>query len=169
MMMKHPRITTLLVISFFTFATAQALGGGSVLTFKSNARLKPSINPAFQSTMQCLVNKFEAAGIKITSTRSYSTGCYGSRSFTRSLHFRGLACDVMQRDRDVTLLTNSMNKQAINQLAASCNVVSGGIWPGPPRPPSHGSDVGHFQIRSASRASQSQAVHHRTRKHKFRA
>lgn len=160
-------ITSLSVFLLALPAFGPADAASSTLTFRTNPRLHPQVNPAFQPSMQCLVDKLEAQGVKVVNYRGYGTACYGSRAFSRSLHFRGLACDVMQKSRDLTLLTQYMAKSAINQLAASCNVVSGGIWPGPPRPPSHGSDLGHFQIRSASRSVQSQRVRQRTRSYYY--
>jgi hypothetical protein len=124
------------------------------------------INPAFQGPMQCLVNKLEQR-ISIN-RRSCSTGCYAGRpNFSASLHPRGLACDVMQCDRDVTHLSKALNKSEMNSLAASCGVVSGGMWPGPPRPPNRGSDMGHFQIGSYSRARQASYRRHHPIRYKY--
>lgn len=83
------------------------------------------------AAFQCVVDKLEAAGYRIK-----EMGGFASRGhIPGSLHYRGLALDVNQLERNVTSPRMPSNEV---EIANGCGLVSGAQW-------KH-ADSGHFQL-----------------------
>lgn len=80
---------------------------------------------------QCIVDKLEAAGYRITEMGGYANHGH----IQHSLHYSGLALDVNQMERNVTVPKMPSDEILI---ANSCGLVSGAQW--------RNADSGHFQL-----------------------
>lgn len=95
---------------------------------------------------QCVVDKLEAAGYRIK-----EMGGFANRGHIRgSLHYRGLALDVNQVERNVTV--PKMPADEI-QIANGCGLISGAQW--------RNADSGHFQLGGYDGRPVRVARHHR--------
>ena len=96
---------------------------------------------------QCVIDGLEKAGYPIK-----EIGGFASRGHIRhSLHYSGLALDINQQDRNVTV--PPMPKNEI-EIANRCGLISGAQWAGDP-------DSGHFQLGGWSGGNTRLASRHR--------
>ncbi len=80
---------------------------------------------------QCVINALEGSGYRIR-----EMGGWASRGHIRhSLHYRGIAVDINQVERNVTSPPMPKNEVAI---ANACGLISGAQWAN--------GDSGHFQL-----------------------
>jgi hypothetical protein len=83
------------------------------------------------AAFQCVIDKLEAAGYRIK-----EMGGFANRGhIPGSLHYRGLALDVNQLERNVTAPKMPSNEI---ELANGCGLISGAQW--------RNADSGHFQL-----------------------
>lgn len=98
------------------------------------------------AAFQCVVDKLEAAGYRIK-----EMGGFANRGhIPGSLHYRGLALDVNQVARNVTVPRMPSNEI---EIASSCGLTSGAVW--------RYADSGHFELQSAQHYAS--VRHHRHR------
>lgn len=99
-------------------------------TVRSRSGATAQVAPGARSAFQCLVDKYDAAGVRIV-----FMGGYGKRPFNYSLHPKGLALDINQYSRNVT---RPATPAAATAWARSCGLIHGANW-------GH-ADTGHFQL-----------------------
>lgn len=107
--------------------TAPTAFGASVV---SRSGVRAQVAPQAVQPLQCLLNGLESSGYPVKFLRGYGHG-----TVRGSLHPSGMALDVNQIRRGVTVPRMPHNEIAI---AAACGVISGAVW--------RNNDSGHFQV-----------------------
>ena len=127
---RHHRILISKPAPTTVFGTEPGMPGSGVVQATSGAVAYVAAHAT--EAFQCVVTELEAAGYRITEMGGFARGGH----IRGSLHYRGLALDVNQQERNVTV--PPMPKNEI-QIANGCGLISGAQWAGDP-------DSGHFQL-----------------------
>lgn len=118
-------------LAFAALAALCVVGPADAANVRSRSGANASVAPQHAAKFQCLVNRLEAAGVRIT-----LLGGYGSRDFRGSKHPHGAALDVNQYARNVT--RPHVPAGVGNAAARACGLIHGAVWRSP--------DGGHFEV-----------------------
>ena len=93
--------------------------GNAIVRSRSGVAIR--VAPSARAALQCVVDRVEAAGVRIAAMRGYGAG-----TVRGSLHPSGRAMDINQTARDVT--RPAVPRSISNAAADACGVISGARW-----------------------------------------
>lgn len=126
------RATTLTATTFALLATVPTSPSSAFEAWvTARGGVKVRVAPASRATLQCLIDRIEAAGCRVRFMRGIGRG-----TVRHSLHPSGHAIDINQLARNRVAICPSPRLSRV--AARSCGAISGGDWHRSP-------DNGHFQ------------------------